>query len=299
MYTDQLIVSVIIPTYKDWETLKNCVAALEEQSFPANQFEVIIVNNDPAGETPAGFHLPHNFKMIGESKPGSYAARNTGLKIAKGSIIGFTDSDCTPDKDWIKNGVEFLKNNTKYSRVAGPVEILQKSASPTIIERYNQLYSFPQRWLVDNGGGSVTANLFVHKYVFEKVGGFDEKLMSMGDKHWGIKAQKAGYPIAYVANVVVHHPPRNFAELVKKEKRHGGAVVVKEQIDNPVKLYLKFFYEFRPRMSGVKYMFGRNLRKDGRRIKDRFAIPFLRHYLLLVRAYEALKVRLGKEPNRV
>lgn len=298
MYSDLETVSIIIPTYNDWDILKKCIHALENQTFPKDKIEVIIVNNNPGGQVPANFTLPANFKLITEARPGSYVARNTALKIAKGDIIGFTDSDCIPDKNWIKGAVDFLRENKKFSRVAGKVDILQKSKKPTVIEKYNQIYSFPQKWLVNHGGGSVTANLFTYKYVFDKVGGFDDKVMSMGDKFWGIKAQKAGFPIAYVEHVIVHHPPRNWAELVKKEKRHGGAVVIQEVKDTPLKLYLNFLYEFRPRFSAIKYMFGRNRYKD-RRIKDRFTIPFLRHYLMLVRAYEALKVRLGKEPNRV
>lgn len=298
MCADQATVSIIIPTYNDWDILRKCIAALEKQTFPKDRYEVIIVNNNPGGQVPADLTLPDNFKLITEEKPGSYAARNTGLKIAKGIIIGFTDADCIPDKDWIKNGVEFLCNNQNFSRVAGRIDILQKSKRPSVIEKYNQLYGFPQKWLVSHGGGSVTANLFTYKYVFDKVGGFDDKLMSMGDKLWGMKAQGAGFLIAYVENVLVQHPPRNLAELVKKEKRHGGAAVIRKAPAHPVKLYLKFLYEFRPRLSAVKFMFGRNRNKD-RRIKDRLTIPFLRYYLLLVRAYEALRVRLGKEPNRV
>lgn len=289
-------VSVIIPTYRDWNRLIVCLDALQAQSYPQELIEVLIVNNDPSDSVPADLRLPHNAFLINERKPGSYAARNAALKIAKGKIIGFTDSDCIPHKHWIKNAVEFLTKHASYSRVAGPVQIIQKSAKPSIIERYNQLYAFPQEWLISNGGGSVTANLFAYKFVFDSVGGFDETLMSMGDKYWGMKAEAAGFKIGYSENVSVLHPPRSLSELIKKERRHGGVVRNNTHV-SPINLYLKFLYELRPRRSGIGFMLGRN--KD-RSLLDRLTIPFLRHFLILVRANESLKVQLGKKkPSRV
>jgi GT2 family glycosyltransferase len=289
-------VTIIIPAYQDWKRLRLCLDALEQQTYPQENFEIIVVNNDPGDSIPAGFSFSENLIIIDEVKPGSYAARNSALKIAKGGIIGFTDSDCIPDKDWIKNAVNFLQENNLYTRVGGPVQIILKSNSPTVIERYNQKYSFPQKWLINHGGGSVTANLFVYKSVFDEVGIFDESLMSMGDKYWGIKAEAAGFKIAYVENVIVHHPPRNLQELIKKEKRHAGAAIL-SKTKHPIQLYLDFLYECRPRLSGIKFMLGRG--KD-KRLIDRFTLPFLRHYLMLIRKYESIKIILEKKkPSRI
>ena len=289
-------VTIIIPTYNDWDRLAVCLDALDKQSYPKELYEVIVVNNNPEKGIPAGFQLSTNVLVIHEKKVGSYAARNSGLKLAKGEIIGFTDADCTPDKSWIENGIDFLMKHETFMRVAGPVSITQKSVRPTVIEKYNQIYSFPQEWLIGNGGGSVTANLFVRKSVFEIVGGFDETVLSMGDKLWGMKAQVAGFPIGYADNVIVFHPARNLKELIGKEKRHGGAIS-NTLPSEPVKLYLRFLYECRPRLSGVRFMLGR--RKD-LRIIDRITLPFLRHFLILVRIYESIKIRLGrKSPSRV
>lgn len=284
-------VTIIIPTYNDWNGLAVCLDALNDQSYPKKAYDIIVVNNNPENSLPSGFEHAENVSFIHESKVGSYAARNTGLKLAKGQIIGFTDADCTPAKTWIKNAVDFLLEHENITRVAGPVAITLKSAKPTVIEKYNQLYSFPQEWLIGNTGGSVTANLFVRKSVFESVGGFDETVLSMGDKLWGMKAQAAGFPIAFVENVVVFHPARNLKELISKEKRHGGAISHTLPA-HPFKIYLRFFYECRPRLSGLTFMFGR--RKDLRLI-DRITIPFLRHFLIMVRIYESIKIRLGKK----
>ena len=87
------LVSIIIPTYKDWSRLNLCLKAMENQSYPLEKFEVIVVNNAPGENPPSGFLFRNNWTLITEEKSGSYAARNKALKICKGKIVGFTDSD--------------------------------------------------------------------------------------------------------------------------------------------------------------------------------------------------------------
>ena len=280
----------------DWGRMSLCIKALSEQTYPSNLFEVIIVNNNPEDQTPDNYWLPENQKIITEEKPGSYAARNAALKIAKGDIIGFTDSDCIPDKNWITNAVNYLNSHKDCSRVAGRIPIIYKSGQPTVVELYNEVYAFPQKWQVQQVGTSVTANLFTYKHVFEKVGTFDDTLMTMGDSEWARKAHLAGFKIDYVENVVVHHPARTFAELVKKEKRLGGGdgILRKKSRIGAIN-FIKFLNSLRPRIKEIKFM---NVQGSDLNIKDRVKLLFIRHYLLSIRDFEKFRVQMGKAPNR-
>src|SRR3954452_20493964 len=128
---NSIVVSIIIPTYNDWKRLSLCVNALADQSYSKDKFEVIIVNNNPADTIPANFILPDNAIIITEEAPGSYAARNAALRMAKGEIIGFTDSDCIPDPNWIKNAVDYLESNSTCSRIAGKIAVFFETSNPT------------------------------------------------------------------------------------------------------------------------------------------------------------------------
>jgi len=289
-------VSIIIPTYREWHLLTRCLEALSVQSYPLARFEVIVVNNDPADPVPSFIHFPGQLLILNETTAGSYAARNTGVLHAKGEIIGFTDSDCVPDKNWIANAVAYLQAHPGCSRVAGDIRIMYRGARPTVVEMYNRIYAFPQQWLIANGGGSITGNLFTYKRVFDAVGGFDEKLLSMGDVAWGKLAQNAGFKVHYVDNVIVDHPSRDLGALIKKERRHGGGAANMIQQENYISGIVNLVYQFRPRVRSLRFMLGR--RKD-LRVRDRIFIPLLRYYLLNIRAVEKFKVQRGKAPNRV
>ena len=295
---NNILVTIIIPVYNDWKRLSLCLNALSKQSFAKEDFEIIVVNNDPGDAVPSDYLLSDNCKIITEPKPGSYAARNAAIKISRGKIIGFTDSDCIPDKNWIRNAVKYLSDNNTCSRIAGKIEIFFKSAKPSKTELYDKVFAFNQKGYVHESGTCVTANLFTYLYVFKNIGYFNENLMSGGDFSWGTLAQKEGYKIDYVENVIVNHPARgNLKELIKKEKRVGGsqAIFLKEKSNILVNI-AQFIIELRPRRGALKWIFNKGKELS---INNKIYIYLLRHYLLGLRAYEKLRVQTGKKANRV
>ncbi len=274
----------------------DCLYALRQQSFAQEQFEVIVVNNDPNDTVPSQLKVSDNFIFIDEPKPGSYAARNTGIKVAKGDILAFTDSDCVPHKDWLKNAVNYFTAHKDTHRIAGEIAILHQSEKITAIEAFNELYAFPQQWYVENVGTSVTANLFVYKEVFTTVGMFDESLFSQGDSVWAKKAGELGFKLKFVSEVIVYHPARTWRELVKKEKRLGGGdAAMSGKKETVIKKLLNFFFSLRPRYKEVSYVkrFGRQLD-----LTKKIQILVIRHLLLYIRSLEKLKVQFGKQANR-
>jgi glycosyltransferase involved in cell wall biosynthesis len=291
------LVSIIIPTYNDWHRLSLCLKALSEQSMDLNDFEIIVVNNNANDKTPDDYFIPVNCTVLVERKPGSYAARNAALKIAKGEVIGFTDSDCIPDKDWISNAYDYLDDNSRCTRIAGRVKVFSGPSKPNRAELYDKLYAFNQKGYVSADGTSVTANLFTYKYLFNRIGLFDENLMSGGDYKWGTLAHSAGYKIDYVESVLVHHPARaSLEELLKKEKRVGGgqAIFLKKNSHRLSEVFA-FIYELRPRLGELKFILKS---KEELSLMDKLNVFLIRQNLLAVRAYEKLRVQMGKQSNR-
>ena len=290
-------VNIIVPTYNDWARLRLCVDALAAQTYPQDWFDVTVVNNNPADSTPAGFTLPSNIKIITEARPGSYAARNAALNMAQGEIIGFTDSDCIPDKNWIKHAVEHFQKEPSCSRIAGKIAVFPKGSKATLAEKYDRLYAFRQKNYVTKFGICVTGNLFAYKYVFDKVGLFNDSKMSFGDLDWGRAAHLAGYRIDYGENVIVNHPARDWADLVKKEKRlAGGREGNNKKTQSKLAVYTRFLKEARLQLRGEMQF----INKEGDHLNsvDKVGVLLMRSVLNYVKAYETMRLRLGKRPNR-
>jgi glycosyltransferase involved in cell wall biosynthesis len=214
-------VSTIIPVYNDLKRLKICLGALENQTYPRNLYEVIVVNNNPLENIEP--HIVHfdNVRVICESRRSSYAARNKGILNAKGAVIAFTDSDCIPLEDWIEKGVQNLLSQRNVGLVAGKIEIIVSDPeNPTAVELYEKIAAFPQKFYVEKQKYGATANLFTFKNIIEKVGCFDGTLLSSGDFEWGNRVFAAGYRQIFAGDTCILHPARRtFSQRFKKKMR--------------------------------------------------------------------------------
>jgi glycosyltransferase involved in cell wall biosynthesis len=93
-------ISVIVPVFNTSRFIDRCISALLEQDYPMGDYEIIAIDNDSSDDS-ADRLGRYPITIIRESKPGSYAARNAGMRIAQGELLAFTDSDCAPRKDWL------------------------------------------------------------------------------------------------------------------------------------------------------------------------------------------------------
>jgi glycosyltransferase involved in cell wall biosynthesis len=219
-------VSVIVPVFNDVERLKICLQALEQQTYPQHLYETIVVDNgSDAALDLAGVvaKFPHAIATK-EDTPGSYAARNQGISIAKGSILAFTDADCIPSANWIERGVEKLLNSPNCGFVAGKISIFFKDADrPTAVELYESLMALPQQDFLQKYHFGATANLLTFRSVIDKIGRFNSNLKSSGDLEWGQRVHASGYQQIYAEDVCVKHPARHsFQELYLRTIRMAG-----------------------------------------------------------------------------
>ncbi|HEY9210952.1 MAG TPA: glycosyltransferase [Methylotenera sp.] len=285
-------VSIIIPTYKDWARLQLCLKALCLQTYPSSSFEVIVVNNNADDLVPDDLICPVSTTLINEIKPGSYAARNAGLAISKGQIIGFTDSDCIPDINWIANAVSMMSAEGYVDRITGPVNIFMESGGSVFAWEFESITAFNQKRNVKKGV-SVTANLFVKKTAFDQVGNFDSALYSGGDIEWNKRATALGLGIVFSDDVLVMHPARSsFREILAKSRRVAGGGYVTAKRQKRLVLYI-----LRHLVPPVRYI-GVLINDEGNNIKDVVFAGLVFWCLKLMMVFEILRLHLGGKPVR-
>ena len=92
------LISVIVPVYKVEKYLNRCVESIVEQTY--GNLEIILVDDGSPDHCPAMCDFwtekDSRIKVIHKSNGGLSDARNAGMKIVTGELIGFVDSD-----DWI------------------------------------------------------------------------------------------------------------------------------------------------------------------------------------------------------
>lgn len=93
--------SIIIPVFNVEKYIERCITSCINQNLPENEYEIIVVNDGSPDNSPQiAENIAKNYKniiIIHRINGGLSAARNTGLKVAKGEYVWFVDSD-----DWIE-----------------------------------------------------------------------------------------------------------------------------------------------------------------------------------------------------
>jgi glycosyltransferase involved in cell wall biosynthesis len=230
------MISVIVPHFRDLDRLVFLLNHLNRQLPETNNWEVIVVNNDPDIPLvlPGTLSVTYNLQVLEEPKPGSYAARNRGIAAARGEVIAFTDSDCVPAVDWLKNALELFSKDFKkeIGILTGPVPVFFKDpAKLTDAEVYEKYTGFTTKAYAESGH-AITANWLSYRSVLEEFGCFNDTLKSNGDSELSGKISEK-YRIVFRENIQVWHPARyRTEELVNKYRRLlGGAFTRKFKHD--------------------------------------------------------------------
>lgn len=89
--------SIIVPVYNVEAFLNKCVDSLLSQDLPADEYEIIIVDDgstDSSGALCDTFAAEHgNIRVIHQQNRGLSGARNAGIPVASGDYVMFVDSD--------------------------------------------------------------------------------------------------------------------------------------------------------------------------------------------------------------
>lgn len=219
-------VSVVIPVHNGQEHLAGLFECLKRQEVPVERVEYIFVNNMSTDNTTAiladftneASKVNLRVQVFTENTIQSApAARNEGIRRAKGDIIAFTDVDCLPESHWLS---ELIKpfDDTGVCIVAG--EVLPFGGK-TIVEKYSvshMLVSQKKTLGHHHRPYAQTANMAVRRSVLERSGLF-RPYVSAGedaDLCWRITAEN-GCGIFLAGKAVVEHKMRKTINGLMKQ----------------------------------------------------------------------------------
>lgn len=217
--------SVVVPVHNNTADLRNCIESLQALDYPRERYEIIVVDNNSTDDT-ATVATAMGIACLSETHfRSSYAARNTGIKAAKGEFIAFTDSDCIVDKGWLK-AIDAVSGDEAAGCFAG--EILSVPPATTV-ERFSDKIGLLRQKGPLSGWHfkpyAQTANAVYRKAVFDRIGLFDPTTNSGGDAAiaWRM-LDRTKFTIRFVPEAIVYHRHRtNVSDLYAQFRRYGEA----------------------------------------------------------------------------
>lgn len=168
-------ISVVVPFHNTEAYIEACINALLSQRYPQDGYEIIMVDNNSTDRTAEIVGRYPQIRLLSEAKAGSYAARNRGVAESRGTIIAFTDSDCSPNEDWLQ-GIRDAMSDPAVRLVQGPLRFAYESLGLSILsdhEAEKAAYTFSARTKEIYYG--YTGNMALRRDIFGTIGPFVER----------------------------------------------------------------------------------------------------------------------------
>ena len=270
----ELLASVIVPVRNGGSGLAELVEALAAQTLARDRFEVLVADDGSTDGATEGLGTGDGWLRVLHGAPlNSYAARNRAAAEASAPMFAFCDVDSRPEPQWLEAGLGAL---AEADLVAGLIRF-SVPERPTVWALLDIDMFLDQERAVQSGRG-VTANLFVRRDAFERVGAFDDTLPNTGDYDLVARCVAGGTRLVFCSQAVVWHPTRDSARtLLRKvwavnhryaarEGRHGR---------RPHGLELRSWVPLVQPLR-ARRRFGRSIRPDRKRVAESGLKPRLR-----------------------
>lgn len=209
-------ISVVIPAYNSEKTICKCLKAIKQQALLP--LEVIVVDDGSKDRT---VELAKEWAVVipNTHQKGVGGARNTGAYAAKGDIIAFTDSDCVPPKDWLRNIASVLSDAT--------VGVVGGGYSSGADSSFWQTFcceelSFRRKTMGGEVKTIVSNNFACRKSVFLEDQGFPEQYPVCEDMLLSYKISQRSKVIWLNNNGVQHYFKDSLKEYIKHQYFFGA-----------------------------------------------------------------------------
>lgn len=223
------LVSAIITTYKrPPEIVERAAKSVLNQTY--KNIELIIVDDSPASyelrdsvrEMVAS--LGNNvFYIQHEKNMGACAARNTGIKNAKGDFVAFLDDDDQWLPEKIEKQLQIMIKNEKTAIVYCGRYVYNVSENSTTEEKIKLRSGMVYKKLIFENFIGSTSYPLIRKSAIEKLGGFDINMKAAQDYEMWLRLARE-YEVDYVKEPLVRYYIHEGEQITKNHKNKAEAL---------------------------------------------------------------------------
>lgn len=220
MYEINPKISIIIPVYNVEKYLRECLDSILNQTL--KEFEVILVDDgspDNSGIICDEYaNRDSRFKVIHKKNAGVSAARNTGLKEAKGKWVTFIDSDDFVAKTFLENLYKPITEGLKVDFVQGGCVNYKNGEVESIEQQYDYFYSTDSEALLNRFRGLAISKLLKTNIIAENNIVFDEKMRIAEDMAFTLDYIKHVSSYVFVPEIGYYYRRDNVSSATKSKR---------------------------------------------------------------------------------
>ena len=209
--TNTPLISVVIGTFNQIRVLELVLDEYVNQTLPASQFEVIVVDSsstDGTSEFLMGYAPSYPFKAIIQPNTGKASARNRAVQEARGDIILVTDADMIPHPSLLELHLSAHRKTSQSTCFEGTTMNMTELHWPVVQEK---LYPYITRPYASGAKLGwyyfLTGNLSLPKSLFLQENGFDKVFIGYGweDLELGYRLSLKKVPLFYLKEAINYH----------------------------------------------------------------------------------------------
>jgi len=199
-------ISVIVPTYNEEKFIVKTLKALQNQTVPRSEYEIIVSDSSSTDKT-RETAKKHADRVVKCKKHSAGVGRNFGAKNAKHELMAFIDADTIVSEKYLEGVREALQNGVAAT---GPVKALEKDS--LFLRFFFWWWGFQSKLTITIGFPIFPGFSFAaRKSAFEKVGGFHIGDITTEDFELSLRMKKIGR-INYNQKMSVKSSTRRFKE---------------------------------------------------------------------------------------
>ena len=206
------LISVIIPTFNRFQWLHTAIESVRNQTYP--NLEILLIDDGSSDETAEFYSKSNDLHYIRQENTGVSAARNHGMRVAKGQWFAFLDSD----DQWLPEKIE--RQFERLSAADAPLLCHTDEIWVRAGKRVNPMKKHAKM------GGYIFENclplccispssVVVHRKLIEAIGPFDVTLPACEDYDLWLRIC-AQYPVAFIEHPLLRKYGGHADQLSKK-----------------------------------------------------------------------------------
>jgi glycosyltransferase involved in cell wall biosynthesis len=210
-------VSVVIPVYNSSAYIAEAIESVLGQTY--THFEIIVVDDGSTDKTQEILdRYRAKVKCFYQENRGVSAARNVGVRNAKGELIAFLDADDVWLPGKLEKQVRFLTQHAEVPFIFGDTDLFNDSGTviSALLRQKKMASQLPEKEFVVKNPFELlldenfipTSTGLVRRSVLMEAGGFDESLRSVEDRDLWLR-------------IAIKHPMGCIPEVLSRKRLHA------------------------------------------------------------------------------